>query len=249
MHARRGARRRGSGRGVAWARRTARQEAGSGRVAIDGRGDGAAAPPAFETRAVHAGQAVDATTARAVPLHQTPSYVFATAAAGADLFARRAFGNLYSRITKLTSDVFEQRVAALEGGATAVCASSGMAAKFLATTICAAGDNIVASPNLYGGTFKQFKVTLPRLGVGVAFADGLGTAAADYERHIDGDTKALYVETMGNPRYSVPNLRAIADPAHAHGIPLVVDNTFGMGGYVCTPIAQGADIVVKSVTM
>lgn len=210
-----------------------------------------AAAAAFETRAVHAGQGVDAaTTARAVPLYQTSSFVFESAAAGADLFALRAFGNIYSRIMNPTNDVFEKRVAALEGGAAAVAASSGMAAQFLAvTTLCAAGDGIVAAPNLYGGTYNQFKVTLPRLGVYVKFSDGLGTEPEDFARHIDPETtKALYVETLGNPRYCVPNLRALADLAHDHGIPLIVDNTFGMGGYVCAPIAHGADIVVESAT-
>jgi O-acetylhomoserine/O-acetylserine sulfhydrylase len=189
------------------------------------------------------------TKSRAVPIYQTTSYAFDSAAHGADLFALKQFGNIYSRIMNPTHDVFEKRVAALERGVMAVATSSGMAAQFLAiTTLCQAGDNIVSSVSLYGGTYTQFKTTLPRLGIQVKFAGNDGTAPDDFAGLIDDATKALYVETLGNPRYSVPDFAALAALAHDHGIPLVVDNTFGMGGYVCQPLAHGADIVVQSAT-
>ncbi|HNE84398.1 MAG TPA: O-acetylhomoserine aminocarboxypropyltransferase/cysteine synthase, partial [bacterium] len=165
----------------------------------------------------------------------------------AALFGLQEFGNIYTRIMNPTTAVFEERIAALEGGVAAVATSSGQAAQFLAiTTIAQAGDNIVATSLLYGGTYNQFKVTLPRLGIDVKFVNG--DRPEDFERLIDTKTKALYIETIGNPRLNIPDFQAIADVAHRHGIPLIVDNTFGAGGYIAQPIRFGADIVVHSAT-
>jgi len=202
----------------------------------------------FETLQVHAGQQpAPGTNARAVPIYQTTSYTFNDADHGARLFALQEFGNIYTRIMNPTTDVFEQRVAALEGGVAALATSSGQAAQFLAiSTIAQAGDNIVSTSYLYGGTYNQFKVALPRLGIGVKFVDG--DSVEGFAKAIDGQTKALYVESIGNPRYNVPDLAAIAALAHEHGIPLIVDNTFGCAGYICRPIDHGADIVVASAT-
>lgn len=202
----------------------------------------------FETLQVHAGQQpAPGTNARAVPIYQTSSYTFNDADHGARLFALQEFGNIYTRIMNPTTDVFEQRVAALEGGVAALATSSGQAAQFLAiATIAQAGDNIVSTSYLYGGTYNQFKVALPRLGIGVKFVDG--DSVEGFARAIDDKTKALYVESIGNPRYNVPDLAAIAKLAHDHGIPLIVDNTFGCAGYICRPIDHGADIVVASAT-
>lgn len=202
----------------------------------------------FETLQLHAGQEVDPLThSRAVPIYQTSSYVFDDAQDAADLFALKKFGNIYSRIMNPTTDVFEKRIAALEGGVGALATSSGQAAQFLAlTTILQAGENIVSSPLLYGGTFNQFKVTFERLGINVRFTNG--ESAEDYEKLIGDKTKALYVETIGNPRLNIADIRAIADTAHRHGLPLIVDNTFGAGGYLARPIDHGADIVTASAT-
>ncbi len=202
----------------------------------------------FETLQVHAGQQpAPGTNARAVPIYQTTSYTFNSADHGAKLFALKEFGNIYTRIMNPTTDVFEQRIAALEGGVAAVATSSGQAAQFLAiTTIAQAGDNIVASSHLYGGTYNQFKVALPRLGINVKFVDGDSPEA--FKAAVDDQTKAIYVETLGNPSFSVPDFEAIAKIAHDHGIPLIVDNTFGAGGYIARPIDHGADIVVESAT-
>ncbi|PKO92840.1 MAG: O-acetylhomoserine aminocarboxypropyltransferase [Betaproteobacteria bacterium HGW-Betaproteobacteria-10] len=202
----------------------------------------------FETLQVHAGQSpAPGTNARAVPIYQTTSYTFNSADHGAKLFALKEFGNIYTRIMNPTTDVFEQRIAALEGGVAAVATSSGQAAQFLAiTTIAQAGDNIVSSSFLYGGTYNQFKVALPRLGINVKFVDGDKPAA--FSAAIDDKTKAIYVETLGNPSFSVPDFEAIAKIAHDNGIPLIVDNTFGAGGYIARPIDHGADIVVESAT-
>ncbi len=146
-----------------------------------------------------------------------------------------------------TTDVFEKRVAALEGGVGALATASGQAAQFLAlSTLAQAGDNVVSTSYLYGGTYNQFKVTLPRLGIDVKLVEGDSPAA--FEAAIDGRTKALYVESVGNPRFNVPDLRALAELAHGHGLPLVVDNTFGAAGYLCRPIEHGADVVVASAT-
>lgn len=203
----------------------------------------------FETLQVHAGQDIGSTKSRAVPLYPTTSFLFDDCDHAASLFGLKEFGNIYSRIMNPTNDVFEKRVAALEGGVAALACSSGLAAQFVAiTTIATAGDNIVSSPHLYGGTENQFRVSLPRLGISVRFAGGNGVDLAEYEKLIDANTKALYVETIGNPLLSVPDFQALADLAHKHGVPLVVDNTFGACGYLCKPIDFGADIVVESAT-
>lgn len=213
--------------------------------------DQAANAPAtlrFETLQLHAGQApAPGTNARAVPIYQTTSYTFNSAEHGANLFGLKEFGNIYTRIMNPTTDVFEQRIAALEGGVAAVATSSGQAAQLLAiTTLAQAGDNIVSTSLLYGGTYNQFKVSLPRLGIKVKFVDGDDVEA--FRAQIDANTKALYVETIGNPGANVPDFRKLADLAHEHGIVLIVDNTFGAGGYLCRPIEHGADIVVASAT-
>ncbi|MDH3261464.1 MAG: O-acetylhomoserine aminocarboxypropyltransferase/cysteine synthase [Acidimicrobiia bacterium] len=202
----------------------------------------------FETLQVHAGQEpAPGTNARAVPIYQTTSYTFDDSAHGARLFGLEEFGNIYTRIMNPTSDVFEQRIAALEGGVAALATASGQAAQFLAiTTLAEAGDNIVSTSYLYGGTYNQFKVSLKRLGIEVRFIDG--DDPADFAAAIDDKTKALYVETIGNPRFNIPDLPEIADVAHSAGVPLIVDNTFGAGGYLCRPIDHGADIVVESAT-
>lgn len=202
----------------------------------------------FETLQLHAGQQPDpATNARAVPIYQTTSYNFNDAQHAADLFALQKFGNIYTRIMNPTTDVFEKRIAALEGGAAALAASSGQAAQLLAiTTIAQAGENIVSTSLLYGGTYNQFKVTFPRLGINVKFVDG--DNPADFEKLIDSKTKALYIETIGNPKLNVPDIEAISIVAHKHGIPLIVDNTFGAAGFLARPIEHGADIIVSSAT-
>ncbi len=204
--------------------------------------------PRFETLQIHAGQEpAPGTNSRAVPIYQTTSYTFDSAEHGANLFALKQFGNIYTRLMNPTTDVFEKRVAALEGGVAALATASGHAAQFLAiTNIAQAGDNIVSSSRLYGGTFNQFKVTLPRLGIGVKLVDSV--EAADLAKHIDGKTKALYVETIGNPGFDVADLPGLARAAHDAGIPLIVDNTFAAAGYLCRPIEHGADVVVQSAT-
>ncbi len=202
----------------------------------------------FETLQVHAGQEPDpATNARAVPIYATTSYVFNDTDHGANLFALKEFGNIYTRIMNPTNDVFEKRIAALEGGLAALATSSGQAAQFLAlSTLAEAGDNIVTSSYLYGGTYNQFKISLPRLGISVRFANGDNPRSI--EALIDERTKAIYLETIGNPKFNVPDFEAIAEVAKRKGIPLVVDNTFGAAGYLCRPIDHGADIVVASAT-
>ena len=202
----------------------------------------------FETLQLHAGQEpAPGTNARAVPIYQTTSYTFDDAAHGARLFALEEFGNIYTRIMNPTTDVFEQRIAALEGGVAAVATASGQAAQLTALTMLAsAGDNIVSTSYLYGGTYNQFKVALERLGIEVRFVSG--DDPAEFAERIDDKTKALYLETIGNPRFNVPDLDAFAETAHAAGIPLVVDNTFGAAGYLGRPIDHGADIVVASAT-
>ncbi len=202
----------------------------------------------YETLQLHAGQEPDAATnSRAVPIYQTTSYNFNDTKHAADLFALKEFGNIYTRIMNPTTDVFEKRVAALEGGVAALATSSGQAAEHLAiTTLAQAGDNIVSSSYLYGGTYNLFKVTLPRLGIDVKFVDG--DDPAGFEKLLDGNTKAFYLETIGNPKLSIPNFEAIAEIAHKNNIPLVVDNTFGAAGFLARPIDFGADIVVASAT-
>ncbi len=208
------------------------------------------ARPTFrpDTLALHAGQERPdpATGARAVPIYATTSYVFDGPEHAADLFGLRAFGNIYSRIMNPTTDVFEKRVAALEGGVAAVATASGQAAITLALlNLAQAGDNIVASRTLYGGTVALLGHTLPRLGITTRFVDVHDTEAV--RGAIDANTRALFVETIGNPALDVPDLAALAELAHAHGLPLVVDNTFATP-ILAQPIAHGADIVVHSAT-
>ncbi|GAB3492537.1 O-acetylhomoserine aminocarboxypropyltransferase/cysteine synthase [Spirosoma knui] len=202
----------------------------------------------FDTLQLHAGQEADPTTnSRAVPIYQTTSYVFNDSAHGADLFALKAFGNIYTRIMNPTSDVFEKRIAALEGGVAALAVASGQAAQFIAlNNILAAGDNFISTSFLYGGTYNQFKVSFKRLGVDVRFADG--DKPESFARLIDEKTKAIYLETIGNPGFNIPDFDAIAAIAKEHDLPLIVDNTFGAGGYLFRPIEHGAAVVVESAT-
>lgn len=202
----------------------------------------------FETLQLHAGHEPDSTTnSRAVPIYQTSSYTFNDADHAADLFDLKKFGYIYTRIMNPTTDVFEKRIAALEGGVAALATSSGMAAQLVAiTNIAETGDNIVSTNLLYGGTFNQFKVTLPRFGIDVKFVDG--DEPQKFEELIDEKTKALYIETIGNPKLNIPKIDEIANIAHKHEIPLIVDNTFGAGGFLARPIDHGADIVTASAT-
>ncbi|MHB2155273.1 O-acetylhomoserine aminocarboxypropyltransferase/cysteine synthase family protein [Calditrichota bacterium GD2] len=202
----------------------------------------------FETLQLHAGHEPDKETrARAVPIYQTTSFLFDDADHAAALFDLKEFGNIYTRIMNPTTDVFEKRVAALEGGIAALATASGQAAQFIAVaTIARAGENIVANSNLYGGTYNQFKVAFPRLGIDVRFVTG--DQIEDYEKQIDANTKAIYIESLSNPRLNVPDFEAIAALAHAHNIPLIVDNTFGAAGYLARPFDYGADIITASAT-
>lgn len=202
----------------------------------------------FETLQLHAGQEIDPTTgSRAVPIYQTTSYGFNSAAHGANLFALKEFGNIYTRIMNPTTDVFEKRIAALEGGVAALAVSSGQAAQFIAlNNILQAGDNFVSSPHLYGGTYNQFKVAFKRLGVEVRFAKSDQTAA--FEAEINENTKAIYIESIGNPSFSIPDFEQLALIAEKYDLPLVVDNTFGAAGYLFRPLDYGAHIVVQSAT-
>lgn len=202
----------------------------------------------FETLQLHAGQEIDPSTgARALPIYQTTSYVFNDSKHAADLFGLKEFGNIYTRIMNPTTDALEKRIAALEGGVAALAVSSGQAAQFIAlTNILGSGDNFVTSPHLYGGTFNQFKVTFKRLGIQAKFAEGINVE--DFEAQIEDNTKAIYIETIGNPGLSVLDFESIAALAKKYDIPLVVDNTFGAGGAVFQPIKHGADIVVESAT-
>ncbi|PTA69028.1 O-acetylhomoserine aminocarboxypropyltransferase/cysteine synthase family protein [Deinococcus arcticus] len=201
----------------------------------------------FETLQVHAGQKPDPTTgAQQVPIYSTNSYVFQSPEHAADLFGLRAFGNIYSRIQNPTTAVLEERVAALEGGVGALAVASGHAAQFLAiTNIAQAGDNIVSTPNLYGGTVNQFRVTLQRLGIEVRFT-GREERPEEFAALIDGRTRAVYLETIGNPALNIPDFEAIAAAAHAQGVAVIVDNTFGAGGYYCQPLRHGANVVLHS---
>lgn len=202
----------------------------------------------FETLQLHAGQQPDPVTgSRAVPIHQTTSYVFKNAEHGANLFALKEFGNIYTRLMNPTTDVFEQRIAALEGGVAALAVSSGQAAQFIAlNNILQAGDNFVSTSFLYGGSYNQFKVAFKRLGIEARFADG--DKPESFETLIDDKTKALYLETIGNPSFSVPDFERIAAIANKYDLPLIVDNTFGAGGYLFRPLEHGAHIVVESAT-
>ena len=202
----------------------------------------------FDTLQLHAGQAPDPTTkSRAVPIYQTTSYTFDDASHAARLFGLEEFGNIYTRIMNPTTDVFEQRIAALEGGVAALAVSSGQSAHLVTfTTLAQAGDNIVASSRLYGGTYSLLKVTLGRLGIETRFVDEETPEA--FTALADENTKAFFAETLGNPDLTVPDFRGLADAAHAVGVPLVVDSTFGQGGYVVRPIEHGVDIVTHSAT-
>ncbi|MEO1478558.1 MAG: O-acetylhomoserine aminocarboxypropyltransferase/cysteine synthase [Bacteroidota bacterium] len=202
----------------------------------------------FETLQLHAGQQPDsATNSRAVPIYQTTSYTFDDTGHAARLFGLQEFGNIYTRIMNPTTDVFEQRVAALEGGAAAVATASGQSAHLVAfTTLAEAGDNIVASSKLYGGTYNLLKVALKRLGIETRFVET--DDPADFAAQIDDRTKAVFFETLGNPRLNVPDFEGIVAVAHDAGVPVVVDNTFGAGGYYFRPIEHGVDIVTHSAT-
>lgn len=202
----------------------------------------------FETLQVHAGHDIDEDTlSRAVPIYQTTSFVFKSSEHGANLFALKEFGNIYTRIMNPTTDVFEKRVAALEGGVAALAVASGQAAQFIAlNNILRDGDNFVSSSNLYGGSYNQFKVSFKRLGIEVRFVEEEEVAA--YEKLIDDKTKAIYVETIGNPGFTIPDFEGLAALAKKYDIPLVVDNTYGAGGYLFQPLKHGANIVVAAAT-
>ncbi|UNL95194.1 O-acetylhomoserine aminocarboxypropyltransferase [Paenibacillus polymyxa] len=201
----------------------------------------------FETLAVHAGQEIDPNTfARAVPLYQTTSYGFRDAEHAADLFSLKEFGNIYTRLMNPTTDVFEQRIAALEGGVGALATASGMAAiSFSILNIAGAGDEIVSASSLYGGTYNLFSTTLPKLGIKVHFVDS--DDPENFRQAITDKTKAIFAETIGNPQGNVLDVEAVAAIAHEYGIPLIVDNTFP-SPYLLRPIEYGADIVVHSAT-
>jgi len=202
----------------------------------------------FETLQLHAGQKADPTTnSRALPIYQTSSYVFNNADHAANLFALKEFGNIYTRIMNPTTDVFEQRMAALEGGVAALGVASGHSAQFLTfTNIMGIGDNFVSSPYLYGGSYNQFTVTFKKLGIEARLAADLTVEA--FEKLIDENTKAIYLESIGNPGYVVPDFDAFGALAKKYDIPFIVDNTFGAGGYLIRPIEHGANIVVESAT-
>ena len=202
----------------------------------------------FETLQLHAGQEPDPVTgSRAVPIYQTTSYVFKNAEHGANLFALKEFGNIYTRIMNPTTDVLEKRLAALEGGVAALVVASGQAAQFIAlNNILQAGDNFVSTSFLYGGTYNQFKVAFKRLGIDARFAEG--DSPDQFEKLIDSNTKALYLETIGNPGFNIPDFEAIAAVAKKYDLPLIVDNTFGAAGYLFRPLEHGANVVVASTT-
>ena len=202
----------------------------------------------FETLQLHAGQVPDpATNSRAVPIYQTSSYVFNDVDHGANLFGLKEFGNIYTRLMNPTTDVFEKRIAALEGGVAALATASGQSAQFIAiTNFLTAGDSFVSTSFLYGGSYNQFKVQFPRLGINVKFADG--DDAESFEEQIDSSTKAIYVESMGNPRFNIPDFEGLSKLAKSKNIPLIVDNTLGAAGALIRPIEHGADVVVQSAT-
>ena len=201
----------------------------------------------FDTLQVHAGQKADPTTgSRAVPIYQTTSYVFNNAEHAANLFALKELGNIYTRIMNPTNDVFEQRIAALEGGVAALAVASGSAAvTYSILNIAGAGDEIVSASTLYGGTYNLFLVTLPKLGVKTVFVDP--DDPENFRRAINDRTKAVYVETIGNPGINIVDIESVAKIAHENGLPLIIDNTFGTP-YLIKPIEYGADIVVHSAT-
>ena len=202
----------------------------------------------FETLQLHAGQVPDpVTNSRAVPIYQTSSYVFNDVDHGANLFGLKEFGNIYTRLMNPTTDVFEKRIAALEGGVAALATASGQSAQFIAiTNFLTAGDSFVSTSFLYGGSYNQFKVQFPRLGINVKFADG--DDAESFEEQIDSSTKAIYVESMGNPRFNIPDFEGLSKLAKSKNIPLIVDNTLGAAGALIRPVEHGADVVVQSAT-
>ncbi len=202
----------------------------------------------FETLQLHAGHEPDSDTlSRAVPIYQTSSYLFKDSEHAANLFSLKEPGNIYTRIMNPTTDVFEKRVAALEGGVGALAVSSGQAAQFIAlTNFLQAGDSFVSTSFLYGGTYIQFKVQFKRLGINVKFVEG--DEPEMFEAAIDENTKAIYIETIGNPRFNIPDFEAIAAIARKYDIPLIVDNTFGTAGYLFRPLEHGANVVVESAT-
>lgn len=201
----------------------------------------------FETLQLHAGQEIDATQSRAVPIHMTTAYQFKNSEHGANLFALKEFGNIYTRLMNPTNDVFEKRIAALEGGVAALATSSGHSAQFIAiNNITTVGDNFITSSYLYGGTHNQFKNSFKNIGVEARFADG--DDVSSFEKLIDSKTKAIYFETIGNPGFSVPDFEKFVALAKKHDLPLIVDNTFGAGGAICQPIKHGAHIIVGSAT-
>lgn len=203
--------------------------------------------PSLETLSVHGGQDIDPTTlSRAVPIYQTTSYGFRDTDHAANLFALKEFGNIYTRIMNPTSDVFEKRVAALEGAPAALAVASGQAAiTYAILNIAGAGDEIVSATSLYGGTYNLFSTTLPKLGIQVKFVDP--SDPANFEAAITDKTKAVFAETIGNPRGDIIDIEAVAAVAHKHGVPFIVDNTFP-SPYLCRPIEHGADIVIHSAT-
>lgn len=202
----------------------------------------------FETLQVHAGQTPDQDTlSRAVPIYQTTSFVFKNSEHGANLFALKEFGNIYTRLMNPTTDVFEQRIAALEGGIAALAVSSGHAAQLIAlTTLLREGDEFVSSPFLYGGTFNQFKTTFKGFGITCHFAKS--DKARDIRAAVNEKTRLIYLETIGNPSFSIPDFKEIHEIAKEYNIPVVVDNTFGACGYLCRPAEYGASVIVESAT-
>jgi O-acetylhomoserine (thiol)-lyase len=203
-------------------------------------------PYHFETLALHAGQSVDATQSRAVPIYRTSSYVFKNTQHAANLFALKELGNIYTRLTNPTTDILEQRVSQLEGGAASVALASGTSAIFYSIiTLAEAGDEIVSANNLYGGTYTQFDAILPKLGITTRFVDP--HRPANFEKAINDKTRAVFIETIGNPKLDFSDVKAIAEIAHRHGLPLIVDGTFTTP-YLLRTIEHGADIVVNSLT-
>ncbi len=202
----------------------------------------------FETLMLHAGQEIDpATQSRAVPIYQTTAYQFKNSEHGANLFALKEFGNIYTRIMNPTNDVFEKRIAALEGGVAALATASGHSAQFLAiNNVTTVGDNFITSSSLYGGTYNQFKNSFKGIGVEARFANI--NDISTFEALIDEKTKLIYVETIGNPGLQIPDFEKLAALAKKYDLPIFVDNTFGAGGAICQPLKHGAHVLVESAT-
>lgn len=202
----------------------------------------------FETAQIHGGQAPDsATNSRAVPIYQTTSYTFENSEHAANLFALKEFGNIYTRIMNPTNDVFEKRIAELEGGVAALATSSGHAAQFVVfNTILSPGKNIVSSPYLYGGTYNQMKVTFSNFAWEARIAEDLNVE--NFEKLIDDDTRGIYLETIGNPGFNIPDFEKFSSLAKKYDLPLIVDNTFAAAGYLFRPLEHGANIIVESAT-